>query len=168
VEALLVGLPGGATGFLLFINALIFVLAFFLEFFEIAFILVPLIASAAAKLGIDLVWLAVLIGVNVQTSFMHPPFGYSLFYLRSVAPDRAYRDRVTGKLIAPLSTKDIYWGAVPFVILQALMVVAIIAFPGIIARGEGAVRAPAQGQSQQERIDTLEKQFGPAALPEHR
>jgi hypothetical protein len=67
-----------------------------------------------------------------------------------------------------LSTKDIYWGAVPFVILQALMVVAIIAFPGIIARGEGAVRAPAQGQSQQERIDTLEKQFGPAALPEHR
>jgi tripartite ATP-independent transporter DctM subunit len=167
VEALLVGLPGGATGFLLFINALIFVLAFFLEFFEIAFILVPLIASAAVKLGIDLVWLAVLIGVNVQTSFMHPPFGYSLFYLRSVAPDQAYRDRVTGKLIAPLSTKDIYWGAVPFVILQALMVVAIIAFPGIIARGEGAVRAPALGQSQQERIDTLDKQFGPAALPEH-
>ena len=164
VESLLVTLPGGATGFLLFINALIFVLAFFLEFFEIAFILVPLIASAAVKLGIDLVWLAVLIGVNVQTSFMHPPFGYSLFYLRSVAPDHAYRDRVTGKLIAPLSTKDIYWGAVPFVFLQVVMVVAIITFPGVIAR-EQAARAPLPSQTQQEMIDDLEKQFGPAGLP---
>ncbi|MBV9517091.1 MAG: TRAP transporter large permease subunit, partial [Hyphomicrobiales bacterium] len=168
VESLLVTLPGGATGFLLFINALIFVLAFFLEFFEIAFILVPLIASAAVKLGIDLVWLAVLIGVNVQTSFMHPPFGYSLFYLRSVAPDEPYRDRVTAKLIAPLSTKDIYWGAVPFVALQVVMVVAIIALPGVIAREPQAVRPPPQGQSQQERIEELEKAFGPAGLPERR
>jgi tripartite ATP-independent transporter DctM subunit len=166
VESLLVALPGGATGFLLFINALIFVLAFFLEFFEIAFILVPLIASAAVKLGIDLVWLAVLIGVNVQTSFMHPPFGYSLFYLRSVAPDEPYRDRVTGKLIAPLSTKDIYWGAVPFVALQVVMVVAIIAWPGVIARSDKALQPSTQGQSQQERIEELEKAFGPAGLPE--
>lgn len=168
VESLLVGLPGGAVGFLLFINALIFVLAFFLEFFEIAFILVPLIASAAVKLGIDLVWLAVLIGVNVQTSFMHPPFGYSLFYLRSVAPDEAYRDRVTGKLIAPLSTRDIYWGAVPFVLLQVVMVVAIITFPGVIARDAQEVRAPAQIPSSEERIEELEKAFGPAVLPERR
>ena len=165
VEGLLVALPGGATGFLLFVNLLVFVLAFFLEFFEIAFILVPLIASAAVTLGIDLVWLAVLIGVNVQTSFMHPPFGYSLFYLRSVAPDQPYHDRVTGKLVDPLSTKDIYWGAVPFVTLQIIMVVAIIAFPGIIARGQRPPQMPPQGQSQQERIDTLDKQFGPATLP---
>lgn len=75
---------------------------------------------------------------------------------------------MTGKLIAPLSTKDIYWGAVPFVILQVVMVVAIIAFPGVIARGDQGLRAPFQGQSQQERIDTLDKQFGPAGLPEHR
>jgi TRAP-type mannitol/chloroaromatic compound transport system permease large subunit len=168
VEGLLVTLPGGAIGFLLFINALIFVLAFFLEFFEIAFILVPLIASAAVKLGIDLVWLAVLIGVNVQTSFMHPPFGYSLFYLRSVAPDEPYRDRVTGKLIAPLSTKDIYWGAVPFVALQVVMVVAIIAFPGVIAREAQGVRTLPPTPSAQERIEELEKAFGPAGLPEPR
>ncbi|SDR49269.1 TRAP transporter, DctM subunit [Rhizobiales bacterium GAS113] len=165
VEGLLIGLPGGATGFLLFINALIFVLAFFLEFFEIAFILVPLIASAAIKLGIDLVWLAVLIGVNVQTSFMHPPFGYSLFYLRSVAPEQPYRDRVTGKMIAPLTTGEIYWGAVPFVFLQLLMVIAIIALPGLVSRGDKAARS-VPGQSQQERIDSLDKEFGPAGLPE--
>ncbi len=165
VEGLLTTLPGGATGFLLFINALIFVLAFFLEFFEIAFILVPLIASAAVKLGIDLVWLAVLIGVNVQTSFMHPPFGYSLFYLRSVAPDAPYRDRVTGKVIAPLTTGEIYWGAVPFVILQLVMVVAIIAVPGIVMRN-GAAPPSAPPPSQQQRIEDLDKDFGPAGLPQ--
>jgi len=164
VEGLLTALPGGATGFLLFINLLIFVLAFFLEFFEIAFILVPLIASAATKLGIDLVWLAVLIGVNVQTSFMHPPFGYSLFYLRSVAPDVPYRDRVTGKMMAPLTTAEIYWGAVPFVILQLVMVVAIITLPSIVARG-GAPSSAAPGASQQQRIEDLDRQFGPAELP---
>ncbi|MFI5011338.1 MAG: TRAP transporter large permease subunit [Hyphomicrobiales bacterium] len=166
VEGLLIALPGGATGFLLFVNALIFVLAFFLEFFEIAFILVPLIASAAVKLGIDLVWLAVLIGVNIQTSFMHPPFGYSLFYLRSVAPEEPYRDRVTGKIIAPLTTLDIYWGAVPFVILQVVMVIAIIAWPGLVSRGGEVTRPAAEGQSQQERIDRLDQEFGPAALPQ--
>jgi tripartite ATP-independent transporter DctM subunit len=164
VEGLLTALPGGATGFLLFVNALIFGLAFFLEFFEIAFILVPLIASAAVKLGIDLVWLAVLIGVNVQTSFMHPPFGYSLFYLRSVAPDAPYRDEVRGKTIAPLTTGEIYWGAVPFVILQLVMVIAIIAAPSLVARGTGGP-APDQVPSQQQRIEDLDKQFGPAGLP---
>jgi tripartite ATP-independent transporter DctM subunit len=164
VEGLLTALPGGATGFLLFVNALIFGLAFFLEFFEIAFILVPLIASAAVKLGIDLVWLAVLIGVNVQTSFMHPPFGYSLFYLRSVAPDTPYRDEVTGKTIAPLTTGEIYWGAVPFVVLQLVMVIAIIAAPSLVARG-GATPAMQQAPSQQQQIEDLDKQFGPSALP---
>ena len=86
VEELLTGLPGGVIGFLIVVNALVFVLAFFLDFFEIAFIIVPLLAPVAAKLGIDLVWFGVLLGVNMQTSFMHPPFGFALFYLRSVAP----------------------------------------------------------------------------------
>ncbi len=113
VESLLVAFPGGATGFLLFINGLIFILAFFLEFFEIAFILVPLVASAAVKLGIDLVWLAVLIGVNVQTSFMHPPFGYSLFYLRSVAPDEPYRDRENRQADHPFEHKGHLLGRRP-------------------------------------------------------
>ena len=86
VEHLLTGLPGGALGFLIVVNVMIFFLAFFLDYFEIAFIMVPLLAPVAQKLGIDLVWFGVLLGVNMQTSFLHPPFGFALFYLRSVAP----------------------------------------------------------------------------------
>ena len=118
VEHLLTALPGGALGFLIVVNLLIFVLAFFLDFFEIAFIIVPLLAPVAQKLGIDLVWLGVLIGINMQTSFMHPPFGFALFYLRSVAPKS-------------IKTSDIYRGAIPFVIIQLVMVALVIAFPGI-------------------------------------
>ena len=97
VEHLLVSLPGGEIGFLIVVNVLVFLLAFFLDFFELAFIIVPLLAPAADKLGIDLIWFGVLLGVNMQTSFMHPPFGFALFYLRSVAPRVPYLDRVTGK-----------------------------------------------------------------------
>jgi TRAP-type mannitol/chloroaromatic compound transport system permease large subunit len=97
VEHLLVSLPGGETGFLIVVNILVFLLAFFLDFFELAFIIVPLLAPAADKLGIDLIWFGVLLGVNMQTSFMHPPFGFALFYLRSVAPKVPYLDKVTGK-----------------------------------------------------------------------
>ena len=93
VEDLLVSLPGGQIGFLLVVNALVFVLAFFLDFFELAFIVVPLLGPAADKLGIDLIWFGVLLGVNMQTSFMHPPFGFALFYLRSVAPRESYLDK---------------------------------------------------------------------------
>src|SRR5689334_23657097 len=113
VEALLTSLPGGQVGFLLVVNLMVFVLAFFLDFFELAFIVVPLLGPAAEKLGIDLIWFGVLLGVNMQTSFMHPPFGFALFYLRSVAPKTDYRDRVTGKVIAKVRTSEIYWGAVP-------------------------------------------------------
>ena len=88
VEHLLTGLPGGQLGFLIVVNILIFLLAFFLDFFELAFIVVPLLAPVAEKLGIDLIWFGVLLAVNMQTSFMHPPFGFALFYLRSVAPTR--------------------------------------------------------------------------------
>jgi TRAP-type mannitol/chloroaromatic compound transport system permease large subunit len=134
VEHLLSGLPGGQLGFLIVVNILIFVLAFFLDFFELSFIVVPLLAPVAEKLGIDLVWFGVLLAVNMQTSFMHPPFGFALFYLRSVAPDKAYVDRVTRQQIAPVTTGQIYWGAVPFVIIQIIMVGLIIGFPDIVSR----------------------------------
>ncbi len=122
VEHLLTSLPGGQLGFLIVVNILIFVLAFFLDFFELSFIVIPLIGPVAEKLGIDLIWFGVLLGVNMQTSFMHPPFGFALFYLRSVAPSKEYVDRLTARRIAPVTTGQIYWGAVPFVLIQVLMV----------------------------------------------
>ena len=135
VEHLLTGLPGGQVGFLIVVNLLIFFLAFFLDFFELSFIVVPLLAPVAEKLGIDLIWFGILLGVNMQTSFMHPPFGFALFYLRSVAPNKEYNDRVTQKPIAPVTTMQIYWGAVPFVVIQIIMVSLIIFFPGIVSSG---------------------------------
>ena len=135
VERLLTGVPGGQLGFLIVVNIMIFFLAFFLDFFELSFIVVPLIGPVAEKLGIDLIWFGVLLGVNMQTSFMHPPFGFALFYLRSVAPIKAYTDRVSKKQIQPVTTMQIYWGAVPFVLIQIVMVGLIIAFPGIVSSG---------------------------------
>ncbi|QYF95830.1 TRAP transporter large permease subunit [Massilia sp. PAMC28688] len=119
VEHLLTGLPGGVIGFLIVVNIMFFLLAFFLDFFELAFILVPLVGPVAEKLGIDLIWFGILLGVNMQTSFMHPPFGFALFYLRSVAPKE-------------VKTSDIYWGAIPFVVIQLIMVALIIKFPQIV------------------------------------
>ncbi|WP_448187236.1 TRAP transporter large permease [Azospirillum sp. sgz301742] len=135
VEHLLVGLPGGALGFLVVTNLLVFVLAFFLDFFELAFIIVPLLGPVAEKLGIDLIWFGVLLGVNMQTSFMHPPFGFALFYLRSVAPRMDYIDKVTGKLTEKITTGQIYRGAIPFVGIQIIMVGIVIVFPGLIEMG---------------------------------
>jgi TRAP-type mannitol/chloroaromatic compound transport system permease large subunit len=132
VEELLTQLPGGQLGFLIVVNLLVFVLAFFLDYFELAFIIVPLLGPAADKLGIDLIWFGVLLGVNMQTSFMHPPFGFALFYLRSVAPAREFIDRVTKKATPPVTTGQIYWGAVPFVIIQLLMVGLVITFPQMV------------------------------------
>ena len=120
IESLFQHLPAGQLGFLVFINVAIFLLAFFLDFFEIAFIVLPLIAPVAHKLGIDMTWLAVLIAVNLQTSFMHPPFGIALYNLRSVAP-------------ASVRTPQIYWGAVPFLGIQLLMVAILIAAPAIVS-----------------------------------
>ena len=129
VEELLTGLPGGQLGFLIVVNLVVFLLAFFLDFFELSFIVVPLLGPVAEKLGIDLIWFGVLLGVNMQTSFMHPPFGFALFYLRSVAPAQQYLDKVTSKLMAPVTTPQIYWGAIPFVVIQLIMVGLLIAFP---------------------------------------
>jgi TRAP-type mannitol/chloroaromatic compound transport system permease large subunit len=137
VEHLLTSLPGGQLGFLIVVNILVFVLAFFLDFFELSFIVVPLIGPVADKLGIDLVWFGVLLAVNMQTSFMHPPFGFALFYLRSVAPHEDHTDKVTKKPIAKVTTGQIYWGAVPFVVIQIIMVGLVIAFPNLVSGGLG-------------------------------
>ena len=107
-------------------------LAFFLDFFELSFIIIPLVGPVADKLGIDLIWFGVLLGVNMQTSFMHPPFGFALFYLRSVAPAKDYLDKLTGRLTARVTTGQIYWGAVPFVLIQVIMVALVISFPQMV------------------------------------
>jgi TRAP-type mannitol/chloroaromatic compound transport system permease large subunit len=137
VENMLTSLPGGQVGFLIFVNLFVFVLAFFLDFFELAFIVIPLLGPAAEHLGIDLIWFGVILGVNMQTSFMHPPFGFALFYLRSVAPREAYNDRVTGKRMEGVTTGQIYWGAVPFVVIQVIMVMLVIFFPAMVMHYKG-------------------------------
>ncbi len=139
VEGLLTALPGGEVGFLIVVNILVFLLAFFLDFFEIAFIIVPLLAPVAQKLGIDLIWFGILLGINMQTSFMHPPFGFALFYLRSVAPKE-------------VKTSQIYWGAIPFVIVQIIMVVIVLAFPGLVLEDK-AVNSDAPVEIQLEGLD---------------
>lgn len=116
IEAMLATLPGGQVGFLVFVNIFVFIIAFFLDFFEIAFIIIPLLAPVAEKLGIDLVWFGVLICANIQTSFMHPPFGFALFYLRGITPPS-------------VKTKDIYWGAIPWLFLQVILVAILIVWP---------------------------------------
>ena len=141
VEHLLTALPGGTIGFLIAVNLLIFVLAFFLDFFELAFIMVPLLAPVANKLGIDLVWFGVLLAINMQTSFMHPPFGFALFYLRSVAPREEYTDKLTGRRMAGVTTGQIYRGAIPFVLIQIVMVAIVLAFPQLTGKHEQHVDA---------------------------
>jgi len=136
VENLFSNLPGGWVGFLIVVNLFVFFLAFFLDFFEIAFIVVPMLAPVAVKLlspvllesmngnpqaaaSAALVWFGVMLCVNMQTSFMHPPFGFALFYLRGVAPKE-------------VKSSDIYWGALPWVGLQLIMVVVVMAFPALV------------------------------------
>lgn len=125
-------IPGGIIGFLIFVNLVVFILGFFLDFFEISFIVIPLLIPVASALNIDLVWLGVMLAMNLQTSFLTPPVGFSLFYYRSVAPVKAYMDRITRKEIAPIATLDIYRGVIPFIIIQAIMVGMIIAFPQLV------------------------------------
>ncbi|OYD53975.1 C4-dicarboxylate ABC transporter [Thauera propionica] len=147
VEHLMTSLPGGQTGFLVAVNILVFFLAFFLDYFELAFIIVPLLAPVADKLGIDLIWFGVLLAVNMQTSFLHPPFGFALFFLRSVASEK-------------VKTASIYWGAVPFLIIQLVAVGLIIAFPGIVSYGDKGAKAVPQEEL---RLDQLLPGGGGAA-----
>jgi TRAP-type mannitol/chloroaromatic compound transport system permease large subunit len=154
IEHLLAHLPGGAVGFLIFVNVFVFFLAFFLDFFEIAFIIVPLLAPVAAKLGIDLVWFGVLLCVNMQTSFMHPPFGFALFYLRGIAPKE-------------VRSSSIYWGAIPWVVLQLIMVAILIFWPGLVTSfldkpsaldpSKMHIEAPADEDSPQRYFEDLNK-----------
>lgn len=116
----LANLPGGEVGFLVVSMTVVFILGFFIDFFEIAFIVVPLFVPVAQQLGLDLVWYGVVLGANLQTSFLTPPFGFALFYLRSVAPPE-------------VTTGDIYRGAIPFVLLQVLVMLLIIVFPGLVS-----------------------------------
>jgi tripartite ATP-independent transporter DctM subunit len=169
MKDLLLQLPGGVLGFMVFVNVVVLFLGFFIDFFEIVFILVPLLVPPAEALGIDLIWFGVLIGVNLQTSFLTPPFGFSLFYLRSVAPKEPYLDKPSGRTIAGVSTGDIYRGAVPFIIIQASMIAAVYAFPGIVTHyrdGQQAVD-PAEVQKKLDNliIPGLDAPGGGGGLP---
>jgi TRAP-type mannitol/chloroaromatic compound transport system permease large subunit len=125
-------LPGGQLGFLIVVNLLIFILGCFIDFFEIAFIVMPILVPVADKMGIDLVWFGIILTMNFQTSFLTPPFGFALFYLRSVAPKEDYIDRVTNRRIPAVKTAEIWKGGVPFIILQIAMVVVVMAFPHLV------------------------------------
>ena len=146
VEHLFTNMPGGALGFLIVVNLLVFFLGCFIDFFEIAFIVIPMLAPVAEKLlpslfppgtSIDaiMVWFGVLIAMNLQTSFLTPPFGFALFYLRSVAPKADYKDRITGATIPAVTTTQIYKGSIAFIVLQVIMVAVIIAVPGLVVGG---------------------------------
>ncbi len=132
VEHLFDKMPGGALGFLIVVNILVFVLGMFIDFFEIAFIVIPLLAPVADKLGIDLIWFGVIIAMNLQTSFLTPPFGFALFYLRSVAARNDYTDSVTKQRIPAVTTAQIYKGSIAFIVLQLIMVAVVIMHPGLV------------------------------------
>jgi tripartite ATP-independent transporter DctM subunit len=145
VEHLFLDMPGGAIGFLIVVNILIFILGCFIDFFEIAFIVIPILAPVAEKIlpgmvpGMTadqaMIWFGVIVAMNLQTSFLTPPFGFALFYLRSVAPKNDYKDRITGENIPAVKTSEIYKGSIAFIVLQLIMVAAIIAFPNLVTGG---------------------------------
>jgi TRAP-type mannitol/chloroaromatic compound transport system permease large subunit len=176
VEHLFVDMPGGAIGFLIVVNLLIFILGCFIDFFEIAFIVIPILAPVAEKIlpgmvpGMTadqaMIWFGVIVAMNLQTSFLTPPFGFALFYLRSVAPKNDYKDRVTGENIRAVSTTEIYKGSIAFIILQLIMVAAIIMVPSLVTGGlQEGIKVDAEaaleqmleneGKSQDELADDL-------------
>ena len=146
VEHLFKNMPGGALGFLIVVNILIFFLGCFIDFFEIAFIVIPILVPVAEKIlpglfppgtPIDsiMIWFGVVIAMNLQTSFLTPPFGFALFYLRSVAAKSDYKDRITGQTIPAVTTAQIYKGSIAFIVLQVIMVTAVIAYPNLVLSG---------------------------------
>ena len=169
IEHMLSGLPGGQVGFLIVVNIFIFFLAFFLDFFEIAFIILPMLGPVAQKMGIDLVWFGVLLCVNMQTSFMHPPFGFALFYLRGIS-DSLFK---SGAIRQKVHSRDIYLGAIPWVLLQLLLVVVVIFVPQtvtvfmdkpvVVDLDQVVIEAPAAfeegDQEEQNRTDELLEEF---------
>jgi TRAP-type mannitol/chloroaromatic compound transport system permease large subunit len=135
VEHLFKNMPGGQLGFLIIVNLLVFILGMFIDFFEIAFIVIPMLAPVADKMGIDLIWFGVILAMNLQTSFLTPPFGFALFYLRSVAAKSDYVDRLSGKTIPAVTTAQIYKGSIAFIVLQLIMVAAVVLEPGLVTSG---------------------------------
>jgi TRAP-type mannitol/chloroaromatic compound transport system permease large subunit len=150
VKELMLSLPGGAVGFIVFTNIVVFILGCFIDFFEIAFILMPLLVAPAEALKIDIVWFGVLMAMNMQTSFLTPPFGFALFYLRSVAPRLAYTDKITGARIEGVETTTLYRGVVPFILIQTFMVAVVYFFPYTVLHYRDSVVAvdPAAVQQQ--------------------
>ena len=132
LEELLLGLPGGQFGFLVVVTVVVFILGCFLDFFEIAFILVPLLAPVADTLGIDLIWFGVILSMNLQTSFLTPPFGFALFYLRSVAPTEDWQDKQTGQTMPRIRTNEIYKGVLPFIAINFLLIILVISVPSLV------------------------------------
>ena len=132
VEHLFDKLPGGQIGFLVVVNLLVFILGMFIDFFEIAFIVIPILAPVADKMGIDLIWFGVILAMNLQTSFLTPPFGFALFYLRSVAAKADYTDRITGQRIPRVTTAQIYKGSIAFIVLQVIMVAVVVTNPHLV------------------------------------
>jgi TRAP-type mannitol/chloroaromatic compound transport system permease large subunit len=178
VEHLFDALPGGALGFLIVVNVLVFLLGMFIDFFEIAFIVIPMLAPVAEKILPELlpgapvnavmIWFGVIVAMNLQTSFLTPPFGFALFYLRSVAARKDYTDRVTGETIPAVTTAQIYKGSIAFIILQLIMVACVIAFPmlvvGSLLEGAPPVDAEAVLEQLQQGRDALE-QMAPSSDP---
>jgi len=166
VEHLFKQVPGGALGFLIVVNILVFVLGMFLDFFEIAFIVIPLLAPVAEKMGIDMVWFGVIIAMNLQTSFLTPPFGFALFYLRSVAARNDYRDRVTGQTIPAVTTGQIYKGSIAFIVLQLIMVSVVIAFPQLVSGNITQAKKMNEAEIlQQLEVPALGQEPAPGAAP---
>ncbi len=147
IEELLLKLPGGEYGFLLVVTVIVFILGCFLDFFEIAFILVPLLEPDASTLGIDLVWFGFILGINLQASFLTPPFGFSLFYLRSVAPKRDWKDERSGRTMAAIRTTEIYKGAIPFIVINVAMILLVITVPSIVTHYKQVPVAPPSATS---------------------
>jgi GntP family gluconate:H+ symporter len=172
VKGLFKALPGGELGFLIFVNTLIFFLGFFIDFFEIAFILLPLLLPVLREMEINLVWFGVMVAMVLQTSFLTPPFGFALFYLRSVAPKSEYTDKVTRARLPAFKTGDIYKGSLAFVVLQLIMVVVILFYPKIVLMGLGEVKKLDTENvnlnitpMEEEQTDEPPPSFGPAASP---
>jgi TRAP-type mannitol/chloroaromatic compound transport system permease large subunit len=174
VEHLFDKLPGGALGFLIVVNILVFILGCFIDFFEIAFIVIPMLLPVAEKILPELfppgtpidpimIWFGVIIAMNLQTSFLTPPFGFALFYLRSVAAKKDYQDRITNETIPAVTTAQIYKGSIAFIVLQLIMVAAIIAFPQIVTGGiEEGAKIDADKAIQEM---TMPQREEPAAMP---
>ena len=163
VEHLFSKLPGGTLGFLIFVNFLVFTLGMFIDFFEIAFIVIPMLAPVAEKMGIDLIWFGIILAMNMQTSFLTPPFGFALFYLRSVAARHDYVDVITKKTIPAVTTGQIYKGSIAFIVLQLIMVAVIMINPELVSGGITKVKRLSADQVENLlEIDTVD--YGAPAL----